>query len=111
MKYPTIDREDASLISLRKSDKSQVKLAVYQRKMVCYYNARVKKKTFQINDLVLWRVFLFSKEPGIGMLGLNWEDPYLIKKELRPSTYWIEDLGRKMQSRPWNIEHLRVYYH
>lgn len=65
-----------------KKDESQLKLATYQRKMTRYYNSKVKKRSFQINDLVLRRVFLSSKELGLCTLCLNWEGPYQIEEEI-----------------------------
>ncbi|XP_022883388.1 uncharacterized protein LOC111400195 [Olea europaea var. sylvestris] len=56
-------RCDLDFIKERRDD-SQKKLATYQRKMTKYYNSKVKKMSFQINDQVLRRVFLSSKEPG-----------------------------------------------
>lgn len=44
-------------------DESQVKLAAYQWKMTRNYNVKVKKRSLRVNDLVLQRVFLSSKEP------------------------------------------------
>lgn len=63
-------------------DKSQAKLAIYRRKMIRYYNSNVKKKSFYLNDLVLQRVFLSTKEPGVETLWPNWESPYHVKEEV-----------------------------
>lgn len=46
-----------------RKDESQVKLAAYQWKMTRNYNVKVKKRSLRVNDLVLQRVFLSSKEP------------------------------------------------
>lgn len=48
---------------------------------------QMKKETFFIYDLVLRRVFLSSKEPGMDLLG-----PYCIKEELQSENYKIENL-------------------
>lgn len=93
-----------------KRDESQVKLASYQRKMMRYYNAKVKKRVFRIGDLALRRVFPSAKDPGTGTLGPNWEGPYRITAEIRPGTYEIENLNGKVMPHPWNIKHLRKYY-
>lgn len=50
-------------------NESQFKLAVCQRKMTRYHNLKVKKKALRVNDLVFRRVFLFTKELGVGTLG------------------------------------------
>ncbi|XP_022891957.1 uncharacterized protein LOC111406817 [Olea europaea var. sylvestris] len=63
-------RCDLGFIEERRDD-SQLKLGTYQRKMTRYFNSKVKKRSFRINDLVLRRVFLSSKEPGSGSLDPN----------------------------------------
>lgn len=54
-------------------NKSQSKLPMYMRKMTRYYNSKVKKKMFNMNNLVLRRMFLITKEPGVRILEPNWE--------------------------------------
>lgn len=46
-------------------NESQSRLAVYQKKLTRYYNLKVKKKAFCMNDLVLQMVFLSTKEPRV----------------------------------------------
>ena len=41
----------------------------YQKKMVEYYNKRVKLKRFNIGDLVLQKVTPIMKDPAQGKLG------------------------------------------
>lgn len=67
--------------------------------MISYYNAKVKKRPFIINDLALWRIFLFCKELRVGLLGPNWEGLDRIKEKLRPISYWIEGMDGKVQLR------------
>ncbi|XP_022871367.1 uncharacterized protein LOC111390542 [Olea europaea var. sylvestris] len=74
-------RCDLDFIEERRDD-AQLKLVIYQRKMMKYFNLKVKKRSFRINDLVLKRVFLSSKEPGTNSLGPNWEGPYKIREEI-----------------------------
>lgn len=70
-------------------NESQSKLDMYQRKMTRQYNSKVKKKAIHVNDLVLQRVFLSTKKPGIGTLRPNWEDPYRVREKVRLETYCI----------------------
>lgn len=86
-----------------RKDDSKVKLASYQQKIARCYNIRVKKKSFQRDDLVLKRVFLFSNEPVICTLGPNWEGSYHISDELRSGTFRIENLEGNVQPHSWNI--------
>ncbi|XP_022897512.1 uncharacterized protein LOC111411189 [Olea europaea var. sylvestris] len=74
-------RLDLDFIDERRDD-AQLNLGTYQRKMTRYFNSKVKKRSFRINDLVLKRVFQSSKELGSSSLGLKWEGPYKIKEEL-----------------------------
>lgn len=64
--------------------------------MTRYYNSKVKKKVFRVNDLVLRRVFLSTKEIGVGTLGQNLEGPYRVKEEVRPGIYRVEWLDGKV---------------
>ncbi|XP_022862560.1 uncharacterized protein LOC111382754 [Olea europaea var. sylvestris] len=75
-----------------KRDISQVKLAIYQRKITPYYNSKVKNRTLRLGDLALRRVFPSSKQTSSRVLGSNWEGPYRIVKKSRPKTYEIEDI-------------------
>ncbi|CAI9782264.1 unnamed protein product [Fraxinus pennsylvanica] len=57
----------------KRRDDSQIKLASYQRKMVRYYNVKVKKKLFRRGDLVLRRIFLSLKN-GYNQICIDEED-------------------------------------
>ena len=52
---------------------SQVWVAALQQVAARYYNSKVKLRHFAKGDLVLRKVFLNTKEKGIGVLGPNWE--------------------------------------
>lgn len=78
-----------------RGNKSQSKLAIYQRKITRYYNSKVKKKTFRINNLILWRVFLSTNEVGAGTLGSKWEGSYRVKDKIRFGTCRIKALDGK----------------
>ena len=70
----------------------------------------VKHISFLPSDLVLRKVTLSTKEPNAGKLSPTWEDPYKVVKVSRTETYWLEDMGKKPFPRPWNAEHLKIYY-
>lgn len=59
--FDEITNEDLSGAELdfleERRDDSQVRLASYQRKMMRYYNAKVKKRVFRIRELVLRKTF------------------------------------------------------
>lgn len=63
--------KDAISISLWKERMIPSKIVFYQRKMTQHYNSEVKKKSFQVNELMLQGVFLSSNDPGVGTFGPN----------------------------------------
>ena len=89
---------------------TEQRLARYQNLMSKHYNSNVKRRDFQVGDLVLRRVMGAIKDPSRGKLGPNWEGPYRITSWQRKGTYHLETMdGRKVQH-PWNTEHLQKYY-
>ena len=57
---------------------TEQRLARYQNLMSKHYNSNVKRRDFQVGDLVLWRVMGSAKDPSQGKLGPNWKGPYRI---------------------------------
>ena len=86
------------------------RLARYQNLMSKHYNARVRHRDFQIDDVVLQKVMGAAKDPTQGKLGPNWEGPYRITSWQRKGTYHLETMDRRKLQHPWNTEHLRKYY-
>ena len=82
----------------------------YKNLMVRQYDAMVKPRRFNIEDLVLKKVSLAIKNLAHGKLRPNWEGPYRIINCKRQGSYYLEALdGRKLEH-SWNVEHLRRYY-
>ena len=75
-----------------------------------YYNKKVKRRSFQVGDLVLKEVNQSTKDLSHGKLGPNWEGPYQVIRVNRPGTYWQQTLAGRELPHPWNIEHLQTYY-
>ena len=50
-------------------DKASGRMAKYQQKMAEYYNKRVKLRRLDIDDLVLRKVTIATKDPAHGKLG------------------------------------------
>ncbi|KAL5539602.1 hypothetical protein UlMin_044178 [Ulmus minor] len=69
-----------------KRESSQVRAAALQQTIARYYNSKVKLRRFVKGDLVLRKVFLNTKEKGVGVLGPNWEGPYRVRAIIRPGT-------------------------
>ena len=114
MMYQDKDNEEQLRLNLDLIDEvrmdAEQKRAKYKSLMARQYDAMVKPRRFNIGDLVLKKVFLATKDPAHGKLGLNWEGPYKIINYKRQGSYYLEALdGRKLEH-PWNVEHLRRYY-
>ncbi|KAL2513163.1 Uncharacterized protein Adt_18763 [Abeliophyllum distichum] len=60
-----LHRANLDLQDERHTD-SQLRLAVYQRKMTRYYNSKVRNRSFRVNDFVLKKVFQVNREAGVG---------------------------------------------
>ena len=85
-------------------------MAAYQKKVTKYFNSKVKNIKFAIGDMVLRRVFPATQEPGVGVLGPNWEGPYEIEDEIGSGTYKLKRMDGTIVPRAWNADHLRKYY-
>ena len=59
----------------------------YQRKMMRYYNQKVKPRSYRPGGLVLKKLLPTRKNPTHGKLGPNWEGPYIISRVVRPGNY------------------------
>ena len=112
--YTEDKNEEAMRLPLDLVDEAQAtieqRLARYQNLMSKHYNSKVRRRDFQIGDLVLRKVVGAAKDPSQGKLGPNWEGPHRITSWQRKGTYHLETMdGRKLQH-PWNMEHLRKYF-
>ena len=115
VKYQDEDNEEQLCLNLDLIDEVRMnakqRTARYKNLMVRQYDAMVKPKRFNIGDLVLKRVSLVTRNPAHGKLGPNWEGLYKVINCKRQGSYYLETLdGRKLEH-PWNVEHLRRYYH
>ena len=93
-----------------KRDLAALRTASYKRQSKMYFNSKVKERRFKEGDLVLRKVLPNTKEVNAGVLGPNWEGPYIIVEVLRLGRYRIKRLDGKMVPRSWNAELLRPYY-
>ena len=114
MMYHDKDNEEQLRLSLDLIDEvkmdAELRTGRYKNLMARQYDAMVKPRWFNIEDLVLKRVSLATKNPAHRKLGPNWEGPYRVINCKRQGSYYLEALdGRKLEH-PWNVEHLRRYY-
>ena len=67
----------------------------YQENMARHYNTKVKPRQFSIDDLVLRKVTLATKDLTQGKLGLNWQRLYKVVEICRQGTYHLKDVNRR----------------
>ena len=84
-------RVELDLAEERK-DRAFVRAAAYKQRVSQYYNKKVKRRSFQVGDLILKVVNQSTKDPSHGKLGPNWEGPYRVIRVNRPGTYWLQTL-------------------
>ena len=80
-----------------------------------YQSRRVKSRTFQEGDLVLW---LIQDPSDPHKLSPPSEGPFMVSKNLNNGSYYLIDVREHKDSRkseeetrqPWNIAQLRPYY-
>ena len=66
----------------KKRDLAALRIASYKRRSERYFNSKVKERRFKEGDLVLRKVLPNTKEVNAGVLGPNWEGPYIIVEVL-----------------------------
>ncbi|XP_072064535.1 uncharacterized protein [Arachis hypogaea] len=66
-----------------------------KQRMPLHYNAKVLKREFGKNDLVLRRNDIGLPTRGEGKLATNWEGPYRVKEVLGKCAYKLEKLDGK----------------
>ena len=64
----------------------------YKNLMAKNHDALVKPRQFNIEDLVLKRVSLATKDPTYEKLGPNWKGPYRVINSKRHGSYYLEAL-------------------
>ena len=67
-----------------------------------YHDRNVQQRSFNIGDLVLWRI---QDETGLHKLNSRWEGPSIVTKITR-----IIDADGNEVPNSWNIEHMRKFY-
>ncbi|CAL9028106.1 unnamed protein product [Prunus brigantina] len=82
----------------------------YKQRVSRYYDSRVRSRSFRIEDWVMRKVSLATKNPTEGTLGPSWEGPYEIIGIQRSGAYRLRDSNGKTLSHPWNVEHLKYYF-
>ncbi|XP_052177500.1 uncharacterized protein At4g26485-like [Diospyros lotus] len=78
-------RENLDLIEEQR-DYVAMRMIAYHRRIVGYYNSRVRNKTMEEGDLVFRRSTVTNALKDDGKLRANWEEPYCIQKLVGPNT-------------------------
>jgi hypothetical protein len=75
------------------------------------YNKRVKKKSFQIRDLV-WKMVLpiGSRSNKFGKWYPNWEGPYIIEEIILKNSYMVQNVQGTSLPRELNGKYLKMCY-
>ena len=81
-------------------EKAVILLAYYHQKLKQGYDTNVKLKPLAPGDLVLRKVVGATKNPSWGKLGPNWEGSYQITLVAGIGAYYLEDLNKKVVTRP-----------
>jgi hypothetical protein len=87
--------------------KAVTNLQKYQHETRNWRDPKVKKRDFDVGNLVLLRS---PRTESSGKLESKWERPYVIIKKRRLVAYRLADpQGRKLEH-SWNVENLRRFY-
>lgn len=76
----------------KKREEARTRYNVYKRKVQEAFNGKVKKREFQVGDLVLRQSDALL---DIGKLEAAWEGPYKVIGVLRGGSYKLEDLQER----------------
>ena len=82
-----------------------IQVASYQRRLVNFYNKRVKPRMFQPGDLVLRKFFENTADPTAEKFQPNWEGPYIIMRSDKSGSYVIDKTDGTPVPRMWNAMH------
>jgi hypothetical protein len=93
-----------------KRDQAEVTMTTYQERAARYFNRKVQHQSFKVEDWVLQKVTIATKDLAKGKLASSWEGPYRVIDCQRVKAYHLENLEGKALSRPWNVEHLKKYF-
>jgi hypothetical protein len=71
-----------------------------------YHSRRVRPRSFEKGDLVLW-----LKQDGHVKLESPWLGPYVVTEVIPEGAYRLKDKKTgKDEGNPWNAEQLRFFY-
>ena len=65
-----------------KREEAELRIAAHQQRIAWHFNSKVRRRSFEIGDLVLKRVM-----KATGVFAPNWEGTYVIDKKLLHCTF------------------------
>ena len=87
-------------------ESATIKLVEYQQKLARRYNHDFKSREFSAGDLVLRKVVGSAWDTNAGKLAPNWEGQYRVTAIAGARAYYLEDMGERPLSWPWNVQNL-----
>jgi hypothetical protein len=87
--------------------KAVANLQKYQEETRSWRDPKVKKKDFDVGNLVLLRSPQMERS---GKLESNWEGPYVINEKTRPGAYCLADPQGLKLEHSWNANNLHHFY-
>jgi hypothetical protein len=85
-------------------------MATHQEQTARYFNRKVQRRSFKVDDWVLRKVMIATKDLAEGKLAPSWEGPYRVTECCRARAYHLENAEGKPLPKPWNAGHLKKYF-
>ncbi|KAL0411630.1 UNVERIFIED_CONTAM: hypothetical protein Slati_3752700 [Sesamum latifolium] len=86
---------------------ANTRTTAYKAMMAKAYNSKVRRRGFQVGDLVLRRADAMN---NLGKLNAKWEGPYQVTEVIGSGTYKLQRIDGKEVPRTWNIANLKKYF-
>jgi hypothetical protein len=91
-------------------NQAEAMMATHQERTARYFNRNVQDRSFKVDNWVLRKVTIATKDSTEGKLAPSWEGPYRVTECRRAGAYYLENAKGKSLPRPWNAGHLKKYF-
>jgi hypothetical protein len=91
-------------------DQGEATMATHQERTARYFNQKVQRRSFKVDDWVLRKVTIATKDSTEGKLASNWEGPDRVMECRRAGAYHLKNFEGKALPRPWNAGQLKKYF-
>nr|XP_033516718.1 uncharacterized protein LOC117281044 [Nicotiana tomentosiformis] len=82
---------------------------LYQQRMACVYNKKVRPRNFEVGQLILRRILLHHEEAK-GKFAPNWKGLYIIRKLLPKGALYLGDIEGNDPETAVNVDAVKRYY-